>query len=195
MEIFVQVLLAVLLVGAAVALIFWDKILVWTNKALFPWIRENFSPELEFKVRNAFAPLEKVVTPIYGNIKTVKKFTEIKKAWEMLREYLLKVLVQFDLNVRNEWVKQITYWVIRYLRSNQEQPLLKKDVVDFPPESNKPEVVRVVTEEIVGVDLLPPDVRQQWLKRGNTTQDFDVTQLRDRQIDECERELKAAMTN
>ncbi len=44
-------------------------------------------------------------------------------------------------------------------------------------------------EEIVeDVDSLPDDVRQEWLKRGKTTQDMDVTQVRDR-------ELELAMTN
>ena len=194
MEIFVQILVAVLFVGAAVALIFWDKILKWVDQALFPWIQKNFSPDLERKVRYAFAEIEKVATPIHRNIRALTKLTEIKKAWEMLREYLLKVLVEFDLNARHEWVKRITYWVIRYLKSKQEAPVLKVDVVDFDslqirtPESNKPEVVRMVAEEIVSVDSLPPDVRQEWLKRGQTTHNVDITQVRDRQ-------LELAMTN
>ena len=193
MEIFVQILVAVLFIGAGVALIFWDKILKWADNAFFPWIRENFSSELEYKVRYAFAALDKFATPIHRNMKALTKLTDIKKAWEMLRKYLLKVLVQFEQNARNEWVKRITYWVIRYLKSKQETPALQVDVVDFDslhrtPESNKQEVVRVVAEEIIGVDSLPPDVRQEWLKRGNTTQDVDVTQVRDR-------ELQLAMTN
>lgn len=175
MEIFVQVLLAVLFVGAGVALIFWNQILDWAGRALFPWIKENFSSELEYKVRNAFWAFDKVATPIRNNIKALEKLTEIKEAWEMLREYLLKVLVQFEHKTHTKWVKRITYWAIRNLKSKQ--------------------VVRAVGEEIVDVDLLPDDVRKEWLKRGNTTQDVDVTQLRDRELDERERELKLAMTN
>jgi hypothetical protein len=173
MEIFVQVLLAVLFVGAAAALIFWNQILYWADRALFPWIKENFSSELEYKVRNAFAALDKFVTPIRNNIKALEKLTEIKEAWEMLRESLLKVLVQFEQKTPIEWVKRITYWAIRNLKSKQ--------------------VVRTVGEEIVHVDSLPDDVRKEWLNRGNTTQDVDVTQLRDREMHEVKREL--AMTN
>ncbi len=173
MDVFVQVLLIVLFVGAAVALIFWDQILYWADRALFPWIKENFSSELEYKVRNAFAALDKVVTPIRNNIKALEKLTEIKEAWKMLRESLLKVLVQFEQKTPIEWVKRITYWAVRNLKSKQ--------------------VVRTVGEEIVDVNSLPDDVREEWLKRGNTTQDVDVTQLRDRELDEYKREL--TMTN
>jgi hypothetical protein len=173
MDVFVQVLLIVLFVGAAVALIFWDQILYWADRALFPWIKENFSSELEYKARNAFAALDKVVTPIRNNIKALEKLTEIKEAWKMLRESLLKVLVQFEQKTPIEWVKRITYWAVRNLKSKQ--------------------VVRTVGEEIVDVNSLPDDVREEWLKRGNTTQDVDVTQLRDRELDEYKREL--TMTN
>ena len=185
--VFAQVLLAVLLIGsAALAIKFWNKILSWADQALFPWIRK-YLPDLEFPVRNAFAALDKVVTPL-------NKLTDIKKAWEILREHLLKVLVQFDLNARDEWVKRITYWVIRSLKSKQAAPVLKEEIVDFDsskihtPESNKSEVVRVVAEEIVAVDSLPSDVRQEWLKHDKKSQNIDVTQLRDR-------ELELAMTN
>ncbi|GJD19196.1 hypothetical protein RIVM261_041520 [Rivularia sp. IAM M-261] len=163
MEIFVQILVAVLFVGAGVALIFWDKILYWADKTLYPWIKHNL-PELESYVRDAFWALDKVVTPI----RNLRKLTEIKEAWKMLREYLLKVLVQFEQKTRDQWVKRITHWAIRNLESKQ--------------------VARVVTEENINVDSLPSDVRQEWLQRGNTTQDVDVTQLRDR-------ELELAMTN
>jgi hypothetical protein len=173
MDVFLQVLVAVLFVAAAVALIFWNQILFWADRALFPWIKENFSSELEYKVRNAFAALDKFVGSIRYNIKALEKFTEIKEAWEMLREFLLKVLVQFEQKTANKWVKRITYWAIRNLKSKQ--------------------VVETVREETVDVDSLPDDVRKEWLNRGNTTQDLNVTELRDREMHEVKREL--AMTN
>ncbi|GAB1537390.1 hypothetical protein NUACC21_00300 [Scytonema sp. NUACC21] len=154
MEIFVQVLLAVLFVGAAAAITFWNKILNWARKILIPWIEKNL-PWLADNVTDAFLALDDVVTSMRR---------KIKKAWENLREYLLKVLVQYEQNTQNEWVKRITYWAIRNLQ-------------------NKSEVVRVVAEQKVDVDSLPDDVRKEWLKRGNTTQDIDVTQLRDRELE------------
>lgn len=164
MPAFVQVLLTVLLVvSVAAALTFWNQILYWADKVLYPWIRDNL-PELEFDVRNAFAALDKVITPIRNNIKALKKFTEIKEAWKTLREYLLKVLVHFEQKTSTEWVKQITYWIIRNLKSKQ--------------------VAQVVVEETVNADSLPPDVRQEWVRKGSIARSVDVTGLRDQEINE-----------
>jgi hypothetical protein len=152
--VFAQVLLAVLFVGSVAAVTFWNKILNWASKILIPWIEKNL-PWLADNVKDAFLALDDVVTSVRRNI---------KKAWENLREYLLKVLVQYEQNTQNEWIKRITYWAI---------PILQ----------NKSEVVRVVAEQKVDIDSLPDDVREEWLKRGNTTQDIDVTQLRDRELE------------
>lgn len=162
MPIFLQVLLGVLLVGATVAVTFWGKILNWASKTLIPWIEKNL-PGLAEYVTDAFLVLDGLATAARR---------KIKNAWEHLREYFLKILVQYEQNTQNEWVKRITHWAI---------PNLKK----------KSEVVRVVAEQKVDVDSLPDDVRQEWLKRNNTTQDINVTQLRDREL---ELEL-APMTN
>lgn len=154
--VFAQVLLGVLFIGSAVVLTFWNRILKWARDTLFPWIRENL-PWLANDVTNAFLALDKVATSIRR---------KIKDAWKTLREYLLKILVQFEQNTQNDWVKRITYWAIRNL------------------ESNKPEVARVVEEEIVDFDSLPDDVREEWLmRRSNISQDVNVTQLRDRELE------------
>jgi hypothetical protein len=159
---FAQILLACTMLGCATAIAFWNQILYSAGTTLFPWIKENL-PELEFYVRHAFAAVDKIITPIRNNIKALQRFTEIKEAWEMLRQYLLKVLVQFERKSSGKWVKRITYWVIRNLKFKQ--------------------IARVVVEEIVDFDSLPDDVRKEWLKRGNINHDIDVTQLRDRELD------------
>ena len=99
----------------------------------------------------------------------MKEFTEIKKAWEILREYLLKLLVQFEQKTPYKWIRRITYWV----RSNLEAT----------------QVSRVVLEDKVDVDSLPDDVLKEWFKQGNTTQDVNMTQVRDRELDEVEKEI------
>ncbi|MBW4456280.1 MAG: hypothetical protein KME55_28245 [Nostoc indistinguendum CM1-VF10] len=172
---FLQVILAFLIiVTVAVALTFWNQILNWADQTLFPWIRDNL-PGLEQYVRHAFAEVHKVVGPIRRNLITLKQFTEIEGAWKMLRHYLLKVLVQFELNTQYQWVKRITFWATRKLES-------------------KPVVVRKEVEEIVkDVDSLPDDVRQKWLKLGQTTQDIDMTKVRDDELHEGKLEL--TMTN
>ncbi len=172
---FVQALLTFLIVGTvAVVLTFWNQILNWADQTLFPWIRDNL-PGLEQHVRHAFAEVHKVVGPIRKNFKTLKQFTEIKEAWEMLRKYLLKVLVQFELNTQNQWVKRITSWATRELESKQV-------------------VVRREVQEIVkDVDSLPDDVRLKWLERGTKTHDMDMTKVRDDELRDGEREL--TMTN
>lgn len=170
---FLQILVAVLFVGAAVAVTFWNEILNWASKTLFPWIKK-YLPDLESYVKDAFAKLDEVVTPIRNKIKALKKLTEIKEAWKMLREYLLQVLVQFEQKTPNEWVKRITCWAINNLESKQ--------------------VLRTVLEEKVDADSLPPDVRKEWLKQNNTTQDINVTQVRDDEM--RERKLdELVMTN
>lgn len=166
---FVQLLLTILLIGSVVvAFTFWNQILDWATRNLFPWLQKNL-PRLEPYVRNAFWEVQKVVKSTRKIIKTLKEFTEIKKAWEILREYLLKLLVQFEQKTPYKWIRRITYWV----RSNIEST----------------QVARVVLEDIVDVESLPDDVSEEWLKRGNTNQDVNVTQVRDRELNEVEKEI------
>lgn len=47
-----QILVAVLFVGAAVAVTFWNEILNWASKTLFPWIKK-YLPELESYVKDS----------------------------------------------------------------------------------------------------------------------------------------------
>jgi hypothetical protein len=162
---FVQLLLIVLFIGSAVvALTFWNEIIFWVRNTLLPWIRKNL-PGLENYVADAFVALDKVVVPIRNKFKV---FHGVKEAWRTFRKYFLEILVQFQQKTPYEWVKQIIYWTICNLDSK--------------------EVLKTVQEQTVSSDSLPDSVRQEWLKQTKTTQDINVTQLRDR-------ELELAMTH
>jgi hypothetical protein len=148
-----------LLVGVALIAIvtFWQKILDWVTASLTPWLNK-YLPSISEKVKDAFAWIDNAVAVPIRRI--------VKKAWEELRNYLLKVLVQFERQMQSEWVKRITSFIIEKL------------------DGAKPIVKKIVTEEQANWDDLPEDVRAAWLKNGSSNSELDVTGTRDRQIDE-----------
>lgn len=162
-HLFAQFLLGVLFVGSAVvALAFWDQILFWVRNALLPWIRKNL-PGLENYVADAFVELDKVVVPIRNKF---KMFAGVKEAWRTFRQYFLEILVQFQQKTSSEWIKRIIHWTISNLDSK--------------------ELLKTVQEQTVSVDSLPDSVRKEWLKQTNTTQDVNVTEARDRELNELD---------
>ena len=146
---FLQILIAVLFVGGAAAITFWNKILEWVRKSMLPWMDKNLH-WLKEDIAEAFSKLDKVIAPI-------------RRAWQHIRKYILKILVQFAENTENEWIKRISYWVIG-------------------SHSSKEQVTRVVTEEEVEFDDLPHDVREQLIRKGHID-DIDVTQMRDKELE------------
>lgn len=145
------------ILGIAVAIIpgLWEKILEFANHSLFPWIEKNYPPHIAMAVRLAFAVADKGIVPI-------------RQAWKQLRQYLLKTVTEFQKKSSNKWVKRATSFIIKLLGSqsgNDKQPIAK-----------------VVTEETIDPDFLPPDVREAWLRRSRTNYEIDVSDLRDREL-------------
>lgn len=153
---FIIFLAAILAVAVAIALLFWEKILEWAMDDLFPWFEKNM-PRLEKYVREAFASLDKVIVPI-------KK--RIKEAWEKLRQYLLKQIIELKRKSANLWVKKITSWIIVKL------------------ESGTPVVRKIETEEEIPYDSLPEDVRRDYISNKINQQDINVTETRDLEVAE-----------
>lgn len=153
--------LAFVLVGVAFAAIvaFWHKIVEWAQASLFPWIEKNL-PLIESDVKKAFAWVDnKVVVPIRR---------AVKKAWEMLRQYLLKTMIQFDRKTTSKWTRRVTSFLIEVL--TPQTPTVKK----------------VETVEEVSWDDLPDDVRNAWMKNEQRSHAIDVTAIRDQQIEELD---------
>lgn len=143
-----------LLMTAAIA--FWHKIMDWAGNVLFPWLERNLQN---------IAPLVKDAFVWFDQNVAVPVRRAIKNAWKKLREYLLKLAVQFERTSANEWVRRWTGYIIKVLENGRTAP------------------VRFEAEEVVAWDELPPDVRQEWLKRGMPTHEIDITALRDQQME------------
>lgn len=146
-------LAAILGVGAAAAVAFWPHILTWAERSLLPWVARNM-PSLEGTVRRAFVELDRASTAIRR---------AARKAWAVLREYLLKETIEFQRNSKSETVRLVTTWIIRKLESGQEKP------------------VKVVTEQEVDREDLPDDVREAFLRR-TPQKPIDVIALREKEL-------------
>ncbi|NEP77866.1 MAG: hypothetical protein F6K17_16165 [Okeania sp. SIO3C4] len=156
-EPFLAALAVVLVLGVvalAVVATFWKQILKWAEDSLFRWIKTNI-PWIESEVREAFSALDNFIV-------TTRNL--IRKAWEKLREYLLKQVTTFERQLSGEWEKEVTSWIIKVLESGEKVP------------------VKIVVKEVVPWDELPPDVRAEWLKREKSEVEIDVTEYRDREI-------------
>ncbi len=138
------------------AMAFWNKIMDWSGKVLFPWLDQNFH-EISDLAKQALIWVDNhVAVPIRN---------AVKQAWKKLREYLLKWAVHFERHSSNEWVRRWSGYIIKRFENGRVAP------------------VRVEAEEIVSWDELPPDVRQEWLKKGMPNQEVNVTELRDQELE------------
>jgi hypothetical protein len=145
-----------LVMGAAAATSMWNQILQWAESSLFPWIDQKL-PMLTDTVRLAFS---------IADAQQVVIRRAIKVAWTQLRRYLLKQTVELVKQSSNQWVREIVSWVVESL--DQPQPVVK--------------MVRTV-EEVSWYDL-PDDVRQGALRLQKTRLSEDVTQQRDRLLED-----------
>ncbi len=147
--------LAIALISAAAAL--WNKILNWAENSLMPWLEKNMSFIVD-KVKDAFIWLDKnVMVPIRH---------AVKKAWETLRNFLLKTLTTFKqktLNDWTEWVRETTSWIIEKL--TPETPVKK-----------------ITETKDVFWDDLPPDIREAIIRKRQREYEMNVTDLRDKEV-------------
>ena len=144
-------------IAAALAVVaLWHKILDWAKESLFPWLEKHF-PSISQDVRDAFSKIDKyVMVPIRN---------AVKKAWEKLRSILLKMVTWIHRKTSWAWVRTTTSWIIEKL-------------------TPKPQVKKVIAEEEVNWDELPPDLREEVLRKGKTEYEVNVTELRDKEIQE-----------
>lgn len=152
--------LVVITIGVLAAL--WNKVLNWSQNSLMPWLERKMS-FIADKVKEAFIWLDKnVIIPIRN---------AVKRAWEILRNFLLKMLTTFEqktLNEWTEWVRKTTFWMIEKLT----------------PETS---IKKVVETEVVNWGDLPPDIRETVIRqRQQREYEIDVTKLRDKEISEMD---------
>ncbi|MUG91334.1 hypothetical protein F7734_02055 [Scytonema sp. UIC 10036] len=154
---FIKAIATIFLIGITAAIAFWKQILQWADNILFPWLEQNFKTSAQW-VRDAFARVDRYVAIPIRNA--------IKQAWQKLRQFLLKLLVRFKRNVSEQWVRQWISWGIKHLENGEVVPV-KREV-----------------EEVVEWGELPPDVREEWLRKAKGVYELDFTQLRDAEIAE-----------
>lgn len=149
-------------IAAALALKFWNQILRWASDIVFPWM-EKYIPWALKDVRRAFDAVDKVVTPLRR---------AVKQAWQGLRKYLLKQVVDFSRKTSAlnsyAWVKKTTTWLIKVLDSGEQVP------------------VKVETTSTVEWEEVPDDVREEFLRRNKQKASVDVTELRDKELEQVE---------
>ena len=141
-------------IAATAAIVFWEQVVGWAQRSLFPWFEKHL-PTLAPYVREAFVVLNKAATK-------VRKAAI--KAWRKIKLHTLQVVEKFERTSDNEYVLTITSW----LRENL------KDT----------EAVRRETEETVGIDDLPDEVADAFL-RGGREYEFDVLKEQERQMKEA----------
>lgn len=140
------------LCGAAAVITFWDNVREWVEKSIFPFLKNHF-PEYESIARNAFAKLDGIVVRT-RNIR--------KKAWEKLRELLLKTVVSIEKVSSSEATRKVKSWLV----SSLEKGTVK---------------VRI-TEEELHMDDVPRDVADAFIKRGVKNASEDFTKHRDEEF-------------
>lgn len=145
-------------VGAAAAAIYWTKILQWARNSLLPWIDQHM-PSLSDDVRTAFVNIDKVVVPIRA---------AVKAAWQRVRHILLDQIAEFEQLSSNTWLLRITSWV-----------RAKLDELDPARQA----ATKIVTTQNIAFDELPPEVREQLLRKGDQAYKIHVTNVQDNQLD------------
>lgn len=143
---------------AAAAIVFWQQILIWAEDSIHPWFEDHL-PTVAPYVKDAFANLDKVATPIRR---------KAKEAWVKIRKHLLKQVVQINRTSDNKWIQKTTSWIIKNL------------------EESEPSVIEHSTMREVEWPMLPDDVRAAYLRMRKTSTEIDITAIRDKEIDELE---------
>jgi hypothetical protein len=149
-------------VSAVIVLKFWNQILRWSSDILFPWV-EKYMPGAIKDVRLAFDAVDKVATPLRR---------AVKQAWQGVRNYLLKQVMDFSRKTSTlnsyAWIRKTTTWLIRALESGERVP------------------VKVETTSTVEWEEVPDDVREEFLRRNKLKGSVDVTELRDKELEQVE---------
>lgn len=161
MEVFiVEAMVFIFEVTAPFAVALWESIIVTTLEIFWGWLTETL-------VASAPGISENLVTQAFTVVSAVgiAMYATIKKAWEMLRNYLLELMIYFNKNSSSEWVKISTSTVIKVLNSS------------------KPVVVKREVEEVVNWEELPGDIRRQQIKSGRNNYEVNFREIRDQEME------------
>lgn len=156
------ILAGTIFAGIASAVVFWEKVVEFAQAVVFPFFKKHL-PSIEPYVRKAFVVLNKVA---------MAARRAAIAAWEKVRPHILKVSEKWERTSDNEYVLKVTSWLREKLSDD--------------------EVTRTVSEEKVAMDDLPPDVMEAFLETNTRSEEIDVTEQQDRQVQKAKREMSAA---
>lgn len=153
-----KIIAAIFTIAIVAAVALWNKIMQWAEEDLFPWIKTNLSPKVEELTREAFIIFDKFAV-------SVRQIA--KKAWKILRNYLLGAVVKFERKVDRKWVKKWTTKLIKVIEVDGK---------------TKRVVVTKEEEHEIDYDELPVDVREKWLRFEQNEYEVDFTEVRDKEV-------------
>ncbi|MFC7529762.1 hypothetical protein [Actinoplanes sp. GCM10030250] len=152
MPFFLPLLYAAFFVASAAVIVFWEQVLGWAEKVITPWFEDHL-PSLVPYLRNAYVGIDKAVVGVRR---------AAKKAWQEVRRVLLKQFVEYAQQPDGSWLVRLVSWLIG------------------PDESRR--TTKITSEQSVPYHDLPDAVRAEILKRGKTSHQVDLTELRDAQV-------------
>jgi hypothetical protein len=143
-------------IAGAAAVLYWTKILQWAEDNLYPWMRE-YAPGMEDVVRAALAYFDKIATPAYALA---------LENWRQLRKTVVSIVEEFEQITMDTWLLKVTSTVRVRLSVADPEPVIKE----------------VHSEQRIAYRDLPPEVREQLIRRGVRSYKIDVTSMRDAEL-------------
>lgn len=158
-ETVVEIISKIFSVAAPFAEKLWENIVIQTLDVFWTWLTETLMPVIpeisEYIVQTAFASI---------NNATKATFSSIKKAWEILRTYLLGIYIYIEKNPLGQWIKKYSSRLIKFSKLG------------------KPVIVQRKVEEVVTWEELPSDIRERHIQRNQKQYEIDFTEIRDKEM-------------
>jgi hypothetical protein len=146
--------------GAVVAVYrYWGQILDWAKSTCLPWLEQR-NPRLAAIAERAFMNLHTAISTVRA---------AIKEAWQELRSYLVRMVVELSRDSSSEWVMRTTSWVLAALGP------------DGTPQFEE----KVTTRPLAPHDI-PADLLKDWMRRRDEALTIDVIELRDQEVMELD---------
>ncbi len=137
--------------GGAV-LVFWPQICHWFATHANPWLKQH-CPWLQPHLQKAFEFIdENVALPLRR---------AVLAAWEKVRPYVLRALLEFERRVDGAWVRRITSFLRQKLEGG--------------------EITRRVEETVVDWSELPEEVRASFMRNGHVPA-IDLVEAREQSL-------------
>jgi hypothetical protein len=116
----------------------WTRIVSWARDSAHPWL-QNHLPGLAEDFMQCMDYLDGLV---------VTGIRIVRAAWANVKQYLLSMAVEIEQTTARDWVRRASGYWVDALSQNR--------------------VVKTTETQTLNYDDLPPDIREQFLRRGKT---------------------------